>query len=136
MAASVIVDASFLVTLFNRREINHGWADNQAREYPPPWTTCEAAVSETFHLLQAAGVAAFASLLRRDAISISFSFADTPEAVLALMQKYSDVPMSFADACIVRMTEILPQPVVLTTDADFRIYRRHSRQVVPCVMPR
>ena len=23
----------------------------------------------------------------------------------------------------------------LITDSDFRIYRRHSRQVVPCVMP-
>jgi len=25
--------------------------------------------------------------------------------------------------------------VVLTTDADFKIYRRHSRQIVPCLMP-
>lgn len=39
------------------------------------------------------------------------------------------------EACLVRMTEILPDPVLLTTDADFRIYRRHSRQVLPCLMP-
>ena len=38
-------------------------------------------------------------------------------------------------ACLVRMTEILPNPVILSTDADFRIYRRHSRQVVPCLLP-
>ena len=25
--------------------------------------------------------------------------------------------------------------ILITTDADFRIYRRHSRQVVPCLMP-
>jgi hypothetical protein len=43
--------------------------------------------------------------------------------------------MSFADACLVRMTEILPEPLLLTTDADFRVYRRHGRQVVPCAMP-
>ncbi len=43
--------------------------------------------------------------------------------------------MSLADACLVRMSETLPDPVVLTTDADFKIYRRHSRQVVPCLMP-
>ena len=55
--------------------------------------------------------------------------------VLKLMQKYSDVPMSLADACLVRMTETLADPVVLTTDADFRVYRRHSRHVVPCVTP-
>ena len=33
------------------------------------------------------------------------------------------------------MTETLADPVILTTDTDFRVYRRHSRQAVPCVMP-
>jgi hypothetical protein len=52
-----------------------------------------------------------------------------------LRAKYSSVPMSVADACLVRLSETLPDPVVVTTDADFRIYRRHSRQVIPCLMP-
>ncbi len=52
------------------------------------------------------------------------------------LEKYADVPMSFADACLVRMTETLNDPVLLTTDGDFRIYRRHGRQIVPCVLPR
>jgi uncharacterized protein len=43
--------------------------------------------------------------------------------------------MSLADACLVRMTETVSDPLVLTTDSDFAIYRRHSRQVIPCVMP-
>ena len=51
------------------------------------------------------------------------------------MRKYADVPMSLADACLVRMTEILPDPVLLTTDTDFRIYRRLSRKTIPCVLP-
>ena len=51
------------------------------------------------------------------------------------MQKYADVPMSLADACFVRMSETLADPVILTTDAAFRLYRRHSRHVIPCVMP-
>ena len=50
-------------------------------------------------------------------------------------RKYADVPMSLADGCLVRMTETLPDPLLLTTDSDFRIYRRHSRQVVPCLLP-
>jgi len=61
--------------------------------------------------------------------------ADELDRVLNLMQKYADVPMSLADACLVRMTETLADPVILTTDADFRIYRRHSRHVVPCITP-
>ena len=51
------------------------------------------------------------------------------------MEKYADLPMSLADACLVRITETLADPLVLTTDTDFRIYRRHSRHIVPCVMP-
>ncbi len=137
MAASVIVDASFLVSLINRRETNHRWADAQAIQYPPPWQTCEAVISETLFLLGSVGAPAFAALLRRpDTIAASFRFGDSAEEVLALMQKYSDVPMSFADACLVRMTETLTDPLLLTTDNDFRIYRRHGRQTVPCVMPR
>jgi predicted nucleic acid-binding protein len=135
MAASVIVDASFLITLLSRREFHHRWADDQARRFPPPWKTCEAATSETFHLLGPSGASGFAALLRRGAIVPSFRFDEAAEAVLRLMQKYADVPMSFADACLVRMSEILADPVLLTTDADFRIYRRHSRQTIPCVMP-
>jgi len=58
------------------------------------------------------------------------------DAVLGLLEKYADVPMSFADACLVRMTETLNDPVLLTTGSDFRIYRRHGRQIIPCVLPR
>jgi hypothetical protein len=52
------------------------------------------------------------------------------------MHKYLDVPMSLADACLVRLTETFADPVLLTTDGDFRVYRRHSRHAIPCVIPR
>ena len=47
-----------------------------------------------------------------------------------------ETEMGLADACLVRMTETLADPIILTTDQDFRVYRRHSRQVVPCVTPK
>jgi uncharacterized protein len=136
MAASVLVEAGFLVALLNRRDGDHGWAATEAERLPPPWKTCEAAVSEAFHLLDVRGAPALAALLRRRAVVCAFQLGDDVEQVLRLMQKYADVPMSFAHACLVRMTEALPDPVLLTTDTDFRIYRRHSRQTVPCAMPR
>jgi predicted nucleic acid-binding protein len=135
MAASVLVDAGFLVALLSRRDTNHPWAAAQAPRLPPPWKTCEAVLSEAFHLLGPRGAPALATLLRRDALICAFEFGANIDEVLKLMQKYTDVPMSFADACLVRMTEMLADPVILTTDADFRIYRRHSRRTVPCVMP-
>ena len=121
MAASVLVDAGFLVALLSRRDANHGWAAARRSALPPPWRTCDAALSEAFHLLGARGAPALASLLRRRALLSAFHLGDAPEDVLKLMHKYADVPMSLADACLVRMTEILPDPVLLTTDVDFRI---------------
>ena len=135
MAASVIVDASFLVTFLSHREFNHRWAADQARRSPPPWQTCEAALSEVFSLLGPPNATGLGELLRRGAVVPAFRLDESTEAVLKLMQKYADVPMSLADACLVRMSEMLPDPIVLTTDANFRIYRRHSRQVVPCALP-
>ena len=76
-----------------------------------------------------------AALLRRRVVVPAFELGKELERVLKLMEKYADVPMSLADACLVRMTETFSDPVILTTDSDFRIYRRHSRQVIPCVMP-
>jgi uncharacterized protein len=87
-------------------------------------------------LLGGGGIRALGALLRRGALASRYRFADDMEAVLKLMERYADVPMSFADACLVRMTETLNDPLLLTTDADFRIYRRHGRQVIPCMLPR
>ncbi len=135
MAASVLVDAGFLVALLSRRDTHHRWAVAQAERLPPPWHTCEAALSEAFHLLGPAGSPNLAILLHREAVSIPFSLAAHLEAVLKLMDKYANVPSSLADAALIRMTETMDDPRLLTTDADFRVYRRHGRQIVPIVFP-
>lgn len=92
-------------------------------------------MSEVLHLVGQSSIRAFGGLLRRGAVLCSYRFADDVEAVLKLLEKYDDVPMSFADACLVRMTETIGARVLLTTDSDFRIYRRHGRQTIPSVLP-
>lgn len=52
------------------------------------------------------------------------------------MRRYADVPMSLADACLVRMSELSDDASVLTLDSDFRIYRRLGRQAIPLLTPR
>jgi uncharacterized protein len=136
MATSALVDTGFLVALLSRRDANHRWAAAQASHFLPPWMTCEAVLSETAHLLGGRGAESLASLLRRSAVFCRYRFCDDVDAVLKLLEKYRDVPMSFADACLVRMTETLNDPVLLTTDSDFRVYRRNGRQVIPCILPR
>src|SRR5262245_44544051 len=135
MAKNVLVDAGFLVALLSRRDEHHDWAKAQASRWQPPWGTCESVLSEAFQLLGARGEPALAALLRRRALLVAFELDQHLEEVLALLKKYADVPMSLADGCLVRMTETLSDSIVVTTDSDFRIYRRHSRQVMPLVLP-
>jgi uncharacterized protein len=130
-----IVDSGALVALLDPREERHSWARETFARQPDPWFTCEAALSEALFLLQEPHSRALEQLLRKGHLRLGLNLAEELTRVLDLLAKYADVPMSLADACLVRMSEILPDPVVLTTDDDFRIYRRHSRQVVPCLMP-
>ena len=135
MARNVLADAGFVVALLSSRDAHHQWAVTQAHDLLPPWSTCEAALSEAYHLLGERGAPSLGQLLRRRAVVVAFALSQNVEPVTKLIEKYSDVPMSLADACLVRMTETLADPIILTTDKDFRLYRRHSRQVVPCVTP-
>jgi uncharacterized protein len=135
MARNILVDAGFVVALLSSRDTHHNWAVTQASEMPPPWSTCEAVLSEAFHLLGERGTPNLAALLRRRALLVAFTLSENVEPVVKLIEKYSNVPMGLADACLVRMTETLADSIILTTDQDFRVYRRHSRQVVPCATP-
>lgn len=131
---SVIVDASFLVALWREKDSKHAWAVREAKLNPPPWFTCESAWSEADHLLSPDGCAGLRAICRNGALIVhSLDSGFVP--VLDLLEKYSDVPMSISDACLVRLSEILPDALVLTTDSDFRIYRRHGRKVIPVRMP-
>jgi predicted nucleic acid-binding protein len=130
-----LVDSSALVALLDPREAHHIWARGTLMRQPGPWLTCESVVSEALFLLRERQAIALAALLREAHLRLAFSLADELEAVLALRAKYATVPMSLADACLVRMSETIPEPVVVTTDSDFRIYRRHSRQAIPSLRP-
>lgn len=135
MAGSVLVDAGFLVALLSRRDTHHRWSVMQGERFPPPWNTCEAVLSEAFHLLGSRGAPALGTLLRRGAVAVAFDLGPNLDTVLKLMRKYADLPANLADVCLVRMSETFPDPVVITTGADFRVYRRQGRRVVPCVTP-
>jgi predicted nucleic acid-binding protein len=130
-----VADAGFLVALWNRRDRHHAWAIAIAKAHPPPWIVCEAAFADVDHLLNNSARRALHIAVGRGALQLVSLVTTESTAVFALQEKYADVPMSIADASIVRLTEILPDPLVLTTDADFKIYRRHGRRVVPSLLP-
>lgn len=74
-------------------------------------------------------------LLRRNIITVAFQLEDNIDPVRDLLLKYQSVPMSLADACLVRMSELISNSTVFTVNSDFSIYRKHGRQVIPLVTP-
>ncbi len=75
------------------------------------------------------------NLLQQGVVAIPFRIDEETKRLAGLLARYASVPMSLADACLVRLAEQQAQSVVMTLDSDFRIYRKHGRQVVPTVMP-
>jgi Predicted nucleic acid-binding protein, contains PIN domain len=123
MAQNVILDSSALVALLDSRDQNHSWARLAVTNLALPWVTAEAVIVEAFFLLEGPAAARLTRLLRDGRLRVVFGLRDEPAPILDLMAKYSSIPMSLADACLVRMTEMLPEPLVVTTDTDFKIYQ-------------
>ena len=137
MRARVILDTGPLVALVDARDKDHRWAVVQWSDIEPPLLTCESVISEACFLLDQTrtGSASVFEMLLRKAIAIAFRLEDHVKEVRTLRDKYSDVPMSVADASLVRMAEQFTRSAVLTLDRDFRIYRKHGRHVIPLIVP-
>jgi predicted nucleic acid-binding protein len=133
----VLLDSGPLVAYLNRKDQWHEWATACWSELFEPMATCDSVLSEATFLLQEAGlsVAPLLSLFERQTIELEFDLEEQFADVARLMRKYEDLPMSLADACLVRMAESADDCQVFTTDKDFRVYRRHGRGLIPLMAP-
>jgi predicted nucleic acid-binding protein len=133
----VLLDTGPLVAILNDRDQFHDWALEQARYLPSPYLTCESVLSEAWFLLRQHPGARnqVVQLITRGQISVPFRIEPEAFPIEKLLVKYSDRPMTIADACLVRMSEQYPQGFVWTIDSDFKIYRKSNRQVIPVLMP-
>jgi predicted nucleic acid-binding protein len=134
----IVVDTGPLVAFLNSADGHHEWSVRMLEQIEPPLLTCEAVLSEACFLLRRArgGPQAVLEMVASGAVQVSFSLEREIAAVSKLMTRYASVPMSLADACLVRMMEIEPRSTLLTLDSDFKIYRRNRRQAIPLVTPR
>ncbi|MCP5532063.1 MAG: PIN domain-containing protein [Akkermansiaceae bacterium] len=133
----IIVDTGPLVAYLDRSDHDHPWAKDQFMSQTDPLLTCEAVIAETLFLLGRGGIApdGLLALVERDLVIPEFSLRPEIEAVSKLMRTYRDTPMSLADACLVRMSEIHESSLIMTLDSDFTVYRKSRRRIVPVIMP-
>ena len=134
---SIILDTGPLVALLNRGDTYHHWAVEQWSCAKPPLLTCESVIAEACFLVRTfpGGEAAVLNLVARGVVEVPFVLSEQAHDVARLLKKYCNVPMSLADACLVRMSEQHAHSVILTLDSDFAIYRRNGREIIPLLTP-
>jgi len=126
------------VAYLNARDRHHPWAVGVFKGLRPPMLTCEAVLSEAVYLLRSStgGGERVMDLATRGVLLASFDLHGEVGAVTALLRRYRSLPMDLADACLVRMSELHTDCVLLTVDSEFRdVYRRNGRQVIPTLLP-
>ncbi len=137
MPRNVVVDAGPIVASLIAADKYHVWTMEQWSRARPPMLTCEPALSEAGFVVKRLGgdPSAVPALVEKGVLRAAFSVQEHAGYLRTLMQRYSQVPMSLADACLVRMTELLDDTALMTVDADFRVYRRNGRNVIPLIAP-
>jgi len=133
---NVIVDTGPLVGFIDGSDQWHDWARGQFARLPGPMLTCEAVISEAAYLLGGGPAAdALLEMVELGALTLAPLLPEEITRVRALMGRYG-ARMQFADACLVRLSELRPQSRVLTTDkADFSVYRRNRNERIPLFAP-
>ena len=133
----LLLDTGPWVALLSRNDNHHRWAVEQFRCFQPPLLSCEAVVAETCFLLKRSGFDPSLALqfIERGVVQVPFVLQEQIGSVSSLFKRYENVPASLADAALIRLAEMTDSPLLLTTDSDFRIYRRHGRQSIPLVTP-
>ena len=137
MKQKVILDTSPLVAFVDKGDNYHHWALKVWSDIATPLFTCEGVLIEACFLLRKTygGAEAVLGLLHAGVIEIPFHLSDEVTAIEQLMKVYKSIPMSLTDACLVRMSELIPNSYLLTLDSDFIIYRKNRNEVIDVIMP-
>lgn len=137
MTSGVILDTGPLVAILDRDDANHAWAAAQLKTIRPPLRTCDAVLTEACYLLRRlpAAIDRIEHFCSTGVLETAYSSGDDQESVFALMRKYRDAPMSFADACIIRMIETGIGRMVFTLDGHFTVYRQKRRRKIDVILP-
>ena len=121
----VLLDTSCIIALLDRSESFHKQVVEIVDALESPLICCEAVIAESCYLVRELKGAPEAILenVDRGVFSVPYRLAGNATTVSKLMKKYANVPMDFADACLVDMAGDYHSGRILTLDSDFRIYR-------------
>jgi len=121
----VLLDAGPIIAMLNSSDRQHQRCADIVNSIEGELITCESVIVEACYLLRRVHGAQKDILtnISRGEFRIPLRLADRCTEVGRLLQKYADVPMDLADACLVDMATVMNTGRIITLDSDFRIYR-------------
>ena len=132
----VILDTGPLVAWFCPRDEHHAWAGQAFAQIKAGGVVCEAVITEACHLVVKEGVGRGKVLeFVESGGLVTIPLGTELSAIRALLDRYADAPMDFADACVVRLAELHPDSVVCTTDGHFQFFRKNVHETIELRSP-
>jgi predicted nucleic acid-binding protein len=133
----VLLDSGVIVALLDTRERYHEQCVRAMEELEQPLATCEAVISESCFLFKKIPHASDRILanVEKGIFQILFQLTRSAVSVHAILRKYRDLPVSFADACLVQMADELDTSDILTLDSDFVHYRWRKTRAFRMLIP-
>lgn len=122
---TVLVDTGPIMALLDRRQPQHEQCRVALESSSATLVTCDAVVAEACYLLRKLPGAAADLLKDVEARRywVKDQVAERAGQIRRLLMRHANVPMDFADACLVDMASIYQTGRILTLDADFAVYR-------------
>ncbi len=126
----ILIDSGPLIALFDSSDKYHQKAVDFIKTNKYPLVTSLASITETLHLLDFNRNAQidFLEWVHRGAVEIHNIENSDFKRLIELTEKYRDLPMDFADSCLVYLAEKLNLNTIATIDRDFTIYRIQGRR--------
>ena len=137
MADELLLDTGPFVALVDRSESAHDDCVAALESWTGPVVTTEAVLTETLYLVgpQWKAQKAVLEFILRGAFQLVPSSQASLRRVAALMERYRNIPMDFADATLVALGEELETDLVFTLDrrgfSIYRLGRRKAFQLIP-----
>ena len=121
---NIVVDAGPLIALFLRRDKHHARITRFLAGSSARLMTTLPVVTEVCHFLNARGKFAFLTWVRRGGLAVEAVVAEDFEQIGAIIERYADREIDFADASLIWLADRLNCTSVLTVDrTDFDVYR-------------
>jgi len=131
MGANALIDTGAILALLDSADRWHRVCVDAFQQLRLPLLTSEAVLTELFHLVgdSRKEVEAAWKFVRSGALQLGAIESSELPHLHALMSRYADRPMDFADATLVHLAKRESLPTVFTVDyADFDTYRIEGRR--------